>query len=138
MIIEKVDSGRECFCDYKLDGFVLTIGGVEIDLAAEEDEQEKTITLGKCNGVIHRGLTQRCVYIADVIIPPRKYETTETENDTEKDSGDKGEGGTMRNNIVNIIALPLDTESVKLRLWPVIDTAENEINQTTEEKNGVK
>jgi len=129
VIVEKIDPSRECFSDYRLDGFILNIGGVEIDLAAEEDEQEKTITLGKCNGVIHRGLTKRCVYVADVIIPPRKYQT-ETESDTEEESGE--EGGTMRNNAANIAALPLDTESIKLRLWPIVDAAENETNQIKE------
>jgi hypothetical protein len=119
MIIEKVDPERECFSDYSLDGNSLTIGGVTIDLELEQDDQETIIILGQCNGMVHRGLMPSCVYVAEAIIPPRRYEYKEIE---EKD----GELTT------SVTPLPLDTESVVLRLWPVVNEAENE-NQMEEE-----
>jgi hypothetical protein len=124
MIIEKIDPLRECFSDYFLDGDSLTIGGVIIDLATEQDDQEKIITLGKCNGMVHRGLMPRCVYIAEVVIPPRQYGYEEIRGEED------GETKTI------VTPVPLDTESVVLRLWPVVDGAESEINhQPMEELN---
>jgi hypothetical protein len=124
MIIEKIDPLRECFSDYSLDGDSLTIGGVIIDLATEQDDQEKIITLGKCNGMVHRGLMPRCVYAADVVIPPRRHKHEEVE-------GADGETKTI------VAPMPLDTELVVLRLWPVVDEAESEINHTYMEENNV-
>jgi hypothetical protein len=123
MIIEKIDPERECFNDYFLSGSGLTIGGITIDLAAEQGDQETIITFGSCNGKIHRGLMPCCVYAADVVIPPRRYEYEEVE-------GEDGETETIAT------PAPLDTESVVLRLWPVVDEAatetENMINMEGE------
>jgi hypothetical protein len=124
MIIEKIDPARECFSDYSLSGGSLTIGGVTIDLTTEQGDQEKIITLGRCNGMVHRGLMPCCVYIAEVVIPPRRYEYEEVEGEEE--------GGTK----TITTPVPLDTESVVLRVWPVVDGAETEINhQPMEELN---
>jgi hypothetical protein len=123
MIIEKIDPLRECFSDYSLDDDSLTIGGVIIGLTADQGDQETIITLGKCNGMVHRGLMPCCVYVAEVVIPPRRYEYFEAE-------GEDGEMETIATPI------PLDTESVVLRLWPVVDEAESKINhQRMEELN---
>jgi len=128
MIIEKIDPGRECFNDFIPDGYNLTIGGVGIDLASEEGDQEKIITLGSCDGIVHRGLSSRCTYVADIIIPPRKYQSVEADDSNEETEGNAPES----------IALPLDTETVKLRLWPVVDEVESETNQTMEENYGAE
>jgi hypothetical protein len=122
MIIEKIDPSRESFSDYFLDGDSLTIGGVTIDLAAEQGDQEVIITLGRCNGMVHRGLMPCCVYVAEVVIPPRRYESEEAE----------GEGGEVTTVTTPV---PLDAESVVLRLWPVDNGADNEINHKMEESN---
>jgi hypothetical protein len=120
MIIEKIDSRRESFSDYSLDGNSITIGGITIDLAAEEQDQEVIITFGSCRGRIHRGLMPSCVYIAEIIIPPRKYETLEKSGEDEK---------------AETIPVPLDIDAVTLRLWPVVDEANSEIKETMEENH---
>jgi hypothetical protein len=125
MIIEKIDPARESFSDYSLDDDSLTIGGVTIELATEQDDQEKIITLGQCNGMVHRGLMPCCVYVAEVVIPPRRYEYEEVEG--------KEEGKTE----TIATPIPLDTESVVLRLWPVVDEAESEINHRIMEEANV-
>jgi hypothetical protein len=124
MIIEKIDSGRESFDDYSLDGDSLTIGGVTINLTTEQGDQEKIIILGRCNGMVHRGLMPCCAYVAEVVIPPRWYESEEVE-------GEDGETTTITTPV------PLDTESVVLRLWPVVDEAESEINHNRMEELNV-
>jgi hypothetical protein len=124
MIIEKIDPERECFSDYSLSGNSLTVGGVTIDLAAEQGDQETIITFGSSNGKVHRGLMPCCVYAADVVIPPRRYEYEEVE-------GEDGETKTVA------APVPLDTESVVVRLWPVADRAESEINHHPMEENNV-
>jgi hypothetical protein len=118
MIIEKIDPSRKCFSDYFLDGNILTIGGVEIDLAVEEGDQEAILSFGSCDGVARRGLTPGCSYIADVVIPPRKWATITRpipENDGDMDTEQQTE--------VETVAAPLDLETVTLRLWPVVDEA---------------
>jgi hypothetical protein len=119
MVVKKIDPLRDCFDDFSLNGTILTIGGEKVDLADEEEEQEKIITFGSCNGKVHRGLMPRCVYVADVIIPPRKYETAKDEE------ADEGGGAETVSN-----ALPLDTTTVTINVWPkVVDLAENENDQ---------
>jgi hypothetical protein len=120
MIIENIDPERKSFSDYSLDGNILTISGVAIDLAAEEGEQEIRITLGCCNGMVHRGLMPCCTYVADVIIPPRRYETAVIESSTDINGGDTDEATTHTKSV----PIPLDPESVVLRLWPVADETE--------------
>jgi hypothetical protein len=120
MIIEKVDPAREAFSDYSLEGTILTIGGTAVDLEAEEGDQEVIITFGSCNGAVHRGLMPRCTYVADIIIPPRKYDTVTTARENE------GEETTEQ------VPRPLDTDTVTLRLWPVVDEAESETNNENE------
>jgi hypothetical protein len=123
MIIEKVDPARESFSDFSLDKNILTIGGIPLDLRAEESDQEVIITLGSCNGTIHRGLMPCCTYVADVIIPPRKYATSTIEGENE------GEETT------ETIPLPLDINTVTLRFWPAVDEAESETNKENEGEN---
>jgi hypothetical protein len=133
MIIEKIDPYRKSFDDFSLDANVLTIGGIAIDLAAEEGDQETIITFGSCNGKVHRGLMPCCTYVADVIIPPRKYNAITLENDEEENS-DGGGAGTSGPK-TETVPIPLDPDSVTLRLWPVVDGAEDIENQMTEEQN---
>jgi hypothetical protein len=136
MIIEKIDPARECYSDYSLDGGILTIGGIEVDLAAEEGDQEVVISFGACNGMVHQGLKPCCTYVADVVIPPRKWETTtrvpeESGGEMEEEPGEATE----------TVAAPLDLDAVTLRLWPVVDEAENETGNTATvegEENGAQ
>jgi hypothetical protein len=137
MIIEKVDPIRDSFNDFSLDGNILTIGGVEIDLEAEEGDQENIITLGSCNGMVHRGLKPCCVYVADVIIPPRKYESVEVDGPGGSTAGG-GETDEEPATHTETVPVPLNTDSVTLRLWPITDETQGKVNQEAiEEENHV-
>jgi hypothetical protein len=115
--IERVDAIRECFKDYVLDGVELTVGGVTVDLDVEQGEQETIVTFARCGGTIHRGMMPCCEYVAEVVIPPRRYEAVAVEApDT------AGESGTM----LASRALALDTDAVILRLWPGTEPGETE------------
>jgi hypothetical protein len=137
MIIEKVDPARDSFEDYSLEEKTLTIGGVVIDLEAEEDDQEKIITLGSCNGMVHRGLMSCCVYVADVIIPPRKYDSVEVEGPAGSNAGGgKTDEGTETH--TEMIPFPLNTNTVTLRLWPLEAATQSEVNSMAmKEENDV-
>jgi hypothetical protein len=114
MVIEKIDTARDCFSDYSLEGTILTIGGIDVDLEAEEGDQEVIITFSNHEGMIHRGLMPGCNYVAEVKIPPRKYETVEVEGPPDGYNG--GEGPETHTETVPV---PLDLDSVVLDIWPV-------------------
>jgi hypothetical protein len=122
MIIQKVDPAREAFNDYSIEGAVLTIGGITVDLESEQEGQEVIITFSDHNGMIHRGMMPCCKYVAEVIIPPRKYEAVEKEgsptkafSDTLSEDEEEGVPATHMENI----PVSLDVGSVILRLWPI-------------------
>jgi hypothetical protein len=121
MIVEKVDPSREAFGDYSLEGAVLTIAGIPVNLEEEQDEQEVIITFAACDGKVHRGMMPCCQYVADVIIPPRKYETVEVEG---PGSGTVGSGDEEPVTHTESVPVPLDLDSVILRLWPVVEQSE--------------
>jgi hypothetical protein len=125
LIIEKVDLARECFSDYALNGNVLTIGGVAVDLADEEDDQEVIISFGSCNGRVHRGLMPCCVYVAEVIIPPRKYETVEVTAPPAMTGSEDEAMDEDTETYTETHPLPLDINAVTLRLWPLVDESQN-------------
>jgi hypothetical protein len=133
MIIEKIDPARESFSDYSIDGTILTLAGVTIDLALEEGDQQIIIQFGSCQGKVHRGLMPRCKHVADVVIPPRKYQTVEVDGPpqgmTHSGTGDDEE---LPATHTERVPAPLDVESVVLNLWPVDETWGETIQ---EEKN---
>jgi hypothetical protein len=131
MIIEKIDPARESFSDYSIDGAILTLAGVTIDLALEEGDQQVIIQFGSCQGKAHRGLMPGCRHIADVVIPPRKYQTVEVDGPPQG-TGYTGEGGEPR---TETAPAPLDVESVVLNLWPADETQGETIQ---EEENGAE
>jgi hypothetical protein len=136
MIIEKIDPARESFSDYSIDGTILTIAGLTIDLALEEGDQQVIIQFGSCNGKVHRGLMPCCEHVADVIIPPRKYKTVEVDGPPQEISHDgMSEGEELPVTHTETVPAPLDVESVLLNLWPVDETRDETIQ---EEENGAK
>jgi hypothetical protein len=137
MIVEKIDPARESFSDFSLEGTILTIGGIEIDLQAEEGDQEVIITLGSCAGMVHRNLSPTCTYVADIIIPPRRYTTVPVEGSDEEEEDDGGEGAPGGAPKTKTLALAIDTEVVTLRLWPVVDESESEMNKENMEDENV-
>jgi hypothetical protein len=136
MIIEKIDPIRASFSDYSIDGTMLTIAGLTIDLALEEGDQQVIIQFGSCRGKVHRGLMPCCEHVADVVIPPRKYQTVEVDGPPQ---GTAHNGMSEDNELpathTETVPVPLDTESVVLSLWPV-DEIQAETNQ--EEENGAE
>jgi hypothetical protein len=123
MIIEKVDQEREAFSDYSLEGSILTIADIAVDLEKEQGDQEVIITFASCDGKVHRGMMPCCEYVADVIIPPRKYEPVEVKNEASGDEEDEDEG--PKTHTENVPAA-LDLDSVTLKLWPIETQSENE------------
>jgi hypothetical protein len=113
MIIEKVDRNKECYGEYSLEGSVLRIGDIEIDLEGEQMEQEVLVPIVMYEGSVHRGLLPCCEYVAEVIIPPRHYETVKV---AAKEEGMEEER----------VAVPLDIHRVVLKLWPISKREEKE------------
>ena len=137
MIVEKVDSSREAFSDYSLEGTVLTVAGIPVDLEEEQGDQEVVITFSACGGMVRREMMPCCEYVADVIIPPRKYETAEVEGPGSGTAGSgKAKGGEEPETRTESVPVPLDLDSVTLRLWPVAGQGETAHQQG--ENNGAE
>jgi hypothetical protein len=117
MIIEKVDPNQETFGDYQLEGNILTIGGIDVDLEAEQGDQQVIITFTVCGGMIHRGMMPCCTYAAEVLIPPRRYETVEVVDEAQEAEGEQ-------QTHIKSVLLPLDVDCVMLKLWPWISQRE--------------
>jgi hypothetical protein len=134
MIIQKVDPSRDNYSDYSLNGNMLTIGGVTVDLAEEEGNQEVVISFGKCNGIVHRGLMPCCAYVAEVVIPPRRYDSVEV-NGPPADLFSGKEGDEVPATHMETVPVSLDLDSVILKLWPVEYNRHEEINMAEGEEN---
>ena len=87
----------------------VSIGGVEIDCEAEESDASVSIPIMRTlEGQIVRGPLAPAAgaYVAEILIPPRRYERVEELND--------------ENEIVTVSRpLPLECERIVLRLWPL-------------------
>ena len=133
MIIEKIDPARESFSDYSIENTILTIAGITLDLALEEGDQQVIIQFGSCNGKVHRGLMPCCKHVADVVIPPRKYQTVEVDGPLQGMSHDgMNENEESPATHTETVPAPLDVESVILNLWPVDDETHQEEEHGTE------
>jgi len=106
MIVEKVDQAREVTTDIQLDGTLLSVAGVKINLEEEEADSQVLITVSLHGGIAMRQPVAGGEYIADIIIPPRRYEPVD----------DIGEDGEIK---TESVPLPIDINSVVLRLWPI-------------------
>jgi hypothetical protein len=131
MIIQKIDPIREAFSDYSLEEATLTIGGIEVDLEAEQEDQEVIITFSDHNGMIHRGMMPCCKYVAEVLIPPRQYLSVETEGPPAGFTGD----GEAPETHMETAPVPLDLDSVILKLWPVESSRQEEMSIAGGEEN---
>ena len=92
-VIYMNDSGN--FPQYSLDGAILNIHGTGHDLVSLQENEQKIVD------VLDDGR-----FVANIIIPPAKYEEIETEEVDEQG-----------NNITKRLKKPLDVESVTLNLW---------------------
>ena len=128
MIIEKVDPNREAFSDYQLTGSILTVAGIAVDLEAEQGDQEKVISITKCGitGKVMRGMMACCKYLADIIIPPRKYDLVEvTDEPAAPPKGKPKDEEAVTH--TESVPLALDLDSVVLRTWPVEASGETNL-----------
>jgi hypothetical protein len=137
MIIKKVDPAREAFSGYALEGAVLTIGGIAVDLETEQEDQEVIIAFSDHNGMIHRGMMPCCAYAAEVLIPPRRYETAEAEGPPEgaffgSEEGSQSEAPATH---METVPVPLDLDSVIVKLWPAEHGRHEEVNMAEGEEN---
>ncbi len=103
MIIEKVDARRSVENDWALNGDVLTVCGLSISLEEEQEDSQVCISIMRRNGEVCRGVSEGGEYIAEVVIPPRKYQSSEPSGDEE----------------AVIEPMSLDVDTVILRLWPI-------------------
>jgi hypothetical protein len=113
MIIEKVAPRRDSFREYALAGSLLTIGDISIDLEEEQEDQEVIIPFSRCAAVIHRGTMSCGEYVAEVVIPPRRYDTIEVVEETTEE-------GAEQQTHTESVPIPLDTDCVVLKLWPLV------------------
>lgn len=121
MIISRASNGPKA--EYSLNGTVLTVGTVEIDLQEKQRTTERVIDICLDNQLqtMREGLS--AWYVANVIIPPKKYSLQPSE--------EKDEDG---NNQMVEVALPVDPSQVELRLWGLPPQYfDNQVNESQEE-----
>jgi hypothetical protein len=111
MIIERIDESQAVFNDYCLEGTVLTIGDIAVDLEAEQSDQQVIIAFTICGGKIYRGMMGCCTYAAEVLIPPRRYETVEVVDEAQEEEK-------AQRTHSESVPVPLDVDCVTLKLWP--------------------
>lgn len=104
MIITSLNEGPKA--DYSLNGTVLTIHGVAIDLAARQQDVQTVVDVSIGSDLNSAAEGVGAWYVATIVVPPREYELV--------DSGQTDENG---NPIMIPQALPLDMSKVELRLW---------------------
>lgn len=104
MIITSASGGQKA--NYSLNGTVLTVGDVSIDLQERQKDVQKVIDICLDNQLetMREGLG--AWYVANIIIPPKQY--------TIQPSGEKDEND---NDIMKEVEMPIDTSQVELRLW---------------------
>ena len=101
MIVIKLQP--EPFVDWLLDGALLSIGDIVLDLEEEQQDSQTIIDICDKDGELVKGLGD--AYVATIVIPPAQYQLVETGIDEEGNSVYENE------------KLPIDTESVQLILW---------------------
>jgi len=94
---------------------VLTVAGLAVNLEELEKDTQNIITISQGENGPEIGPAGRYGYIADIEIPPRRYEY---QSDTDE-NGDP---------ITKQVAVPLDTDRITLRLWPLVAIPATEIN----------
>lgn len=105
MIVTHLNSGRKA--EFTVDGTVLTIGSLSIDLQERQGDVQRVIDvcLDTTYATIQEGVG--AWYVATIIIPPRKYQLVENDN---------GE--------TSIVPMSLDMPKVEIRLWALPEGVE--------------
>jgi len=105
MIVTHLNSGRKA--EFAVDGTVLTIGSLSIDLAERQTDVQRIIDVCLDNryATVQEGVG--AWYVATVIVPPQEYQLVENES---------GE--------TSVVPMPLDTGKVEIRLWALPEGVE--------------
>lgn len=105
MIVTHLNSGRKA--EFTVDGTVLTIGSLSIDLAERQTDVQRIIDVCLDNGytTIQEGVG--AWYVATIIIPPREYQLVKNDNDE-----------------TSIVPTSLDMSKVEIRLWALPEGVE--------------
>ena len=105
MIVTHLNSGRKA--EFTVDGTVLTIGSLSIDLQERQGDVQRVIDvcLDTTYATIQEGVG--AWYVATIIIPPREYQLVENDN---------GE--------TSIVPMSLDMSKVEIRLWALPEGVE--------------
>jgi hypothetical protein len=125
MIVKKLGKETDRYADFSVEGNAITFADqLVIDL--EEEEQDDEVNIPVCsNGTeYHRDLHPDCAYVAQIIIPPRKYDIDYVDEEN-KETG-KFESKEVK------LPIPFDVENVVLRLWPILLTDISEGDQTND------
>lgn len=111
MIIELIEEGP--YAEYSIDGTVLSIGDLEIDLNQRQEDSQVIIDITYDGENFVEGLSK--MYAINIMLPPREYEQIET-NQTDENG----------NPIIEARPLPLDMDKVVLKLWQFKPITKNE------------
>lgn len=105
MIVTHLNSGRKA--EFTVDGTVLTIGSLSIDLQERQGDVQRVIDvcLDTTYATIQEGVG--AWYVATIIIPPREYQLVKNDN---------GE--------TSIVPTSLDVSKVEIRLWALPEGVE--------------
>ena len=105
MIVTHLNNGRKA--EFTVDGTVLTIGSLSIDLAERQTDVQRIIDVCLDNGytTIQEGVG--AWYVATIIIPPREYQLVKNDNDE-----------------TSIVPTSLDMSKVEIRLWALPEGVE--------------
>lgn len=94
------------YIGYTLNGSVLAIGDLVIDLSGRQEDSQVVINITRDGNTLVEGLGGRGGYVAVVALPPKEYHDVDT-----------GAVDSFGHPVINRVALPLDTEKVVLSLW---------------------
>lgn len=125
MIITSVNTGEKA--SYSVQGTVVAVGEVTIDLATRQGDTEKVIDICLDNQLQSMREGMGAWYVANIIIPPLQREVVP--------SGEKDEEG---NDVMIEEVRPLDMSKVELRLWRLpaeYGQTTTETTETTETTN---
>ncbi len=104
MIIEYLQAGP--YVEHFLEGRVLQVGDISIDLAERQDDSQVVIDITRNGNGLVEGVSGKDGYVANILLPPREYEEIET--DVLDMNG---------NNTIERRALPLSTGKACIKLW---------------------
>ncbi|GEA17482.1 AAA family ATPase [Moorella sp. E306M] len=104
MIITHLNEGPKA--EYSLNGTVLTVHGVSVDLAARQRDVQTVIDISLGSDFATAAEGTGAWYVATIVIPPREYDLVDT--------GQVDENG---NPVMTPEPKPLDMNKVELRLW---------------------